>query len=48
MPGADPLGAVREFLAENPAFAADADCEKFLMTWHPGGYLRRIGSGPQE
>ena len=47
MPGADPLGAVHEFLAENPAFAADREAEKFLMTWHPGG-PRRIGSGPQE
>jgi len=44
IPGSDPLGGVREFLAENPAFAADEDCEKFLMTWNPGGYLRRIGA----
>jgi hypothetical protein len=20
----------------------DEDCEKFFMTWNPGGYLRRV------
>jgi len=32
---------VQEFLAENPSFVIDTACEKFLMTYQPGGYLRR-------
>ena len=36
-PGADPLGALDEFLAETDAFAVDHKCEKFLMTLNPGG-----------
>jgi cephalosporin hydroxylase len=36
-----PGEAVEEFLAENPAFVVDKSCEKFLMTFNPGGYLRR-------
>lgn len=44
LPGAASLEAVNEFLADNPAFTVDEDCEKFLMTWHPGGYLRRQAS----
>ncbi len=40
-PGADPLGALDEFLAETDAFTVDHKCEKFLMTLNPGGYLRR-------
>lgn len=45
MPNADPAAAVTEFLASNQAFTADRGCEKFLMTFHPGGYLRRRASG---
>jgi cephalosporin hydroxylase len=37
----DPLAAVSEFLAEDHAFSVDKTCEKFLMTFNPGGYLRR-------
>jgi cephalosporin hydroxylase len=36
-----PGEAVEEFLAETPSFAVDRQCEKFLMTFNPGGYLRR-------
>lgn len=43
--GAGPAEAVTEFLAENADFEFDAACEKFLMTWHPGGFLRRLPSG---
>jgi cephalosporin hydroxylase len=45
VPDADPLAAVNEFLAENQAFTVDKDCEKFLMTAQPGGYLRRRPAG---
>lgn len=48
IPDANPLEAVREFLAENEAFTVDEDCEKFLMTWHPGGYLRRLQGGDRR
>ena len=41
--GAGPRAAVARFLAEQPAFAVDQECEKFHMTFNPGGYLRRKG-----
>jgi len=41
IPGAASGEAVMAFLADDPPFTVDRDCEKFLMTWHPGGYLRR-------
>ena len=41
IPGADSAKAVEAFLAGGAPFAVDEACEKFLMTWHPGGYLRR-------
>jgi cephalosporin hydroxylase len=39
--GPGPRAAVEEFLAVNPHFAVDEQCEKFHMTFNPGGYLRR-------
>ncbi|HEX5720179.1 MAG TPA: CmcI family methyltransferase [Thermoanaerobaculia bacterium] len=39
--GDGPRQAVRKFLAEHPEFYADDQCEKFFMTFNPGGYLRR-------
>jgi cephalosporin hydroxylase len=39
--GAGPKEAVEAFLAESDEFVLDTDCEKFLMTWNPGGFLRR-------
>jgi hypothetical protein len=33
--------AIQEFLGESPSFVVDDECEKFLMTFQPGGYLRR-------
>lgn len=33
--------AVSEFLAQNPDFSADLDCEKFLITCNTNGWLRR-------
>ena len=39
--GPGPDQAIQEFLAENDSFAVDPVCEKFLMTFQPGGYLKR-------
>ena len=33
--------AMREFLSKHPEFAADLSREKFFLTFHPSGYLRR-------
>lgn len=37
-----PLEAVQEFLRENQDFEVDRSCEKFLLSFNAGGYLRRI------
>lgn len=36
-----PLRAIERFLQEDGRFEIDADCERFLITWNPKGYLRR-------
>jgi cephalosporin hydroxylase len=41
--GPGPSEAVEEFLATRGEFVADVSREKFLMTFNPGGYLKRIG-----
>ena len=41
--GPGPSEAVAEFLAGNPGFTTDFSREKFLMTFNPGGYLKRVG-----
>lgn len=41
--GSGPMEAVEAFLASSPAFTADRDREKFLLTFHPKGFLRRRG-----
>lgn len=39
-----PLPAIREFLAHHPEFEPDRErCERFLITHHPLGWLRRRG-----
>jgi cephalosporin hydroxylase len=38
--------AIQEFLGDNPSFVVDKECEKFLMTFQPGGYLRRQATDP--
>ena len=43
MPG--PLQAVETFLAGNREFEIDRAREKFLITFNPSGYLRRVASG---
>ena len=39
--GPGPMEAVQRFLARNSDFEVDATCERFLLTLHPRGYLRR-------
>jgi cephalosporin hydroxylase len=38
-----PLVAVQRFLAENSSFVADERREKFILTYAPGGFLKRMG-----
>jgi cephalosporin hydroxylase len=40
MPG--PLQAVETFMAKTDEFAIDREREKFLITFNPSGYLRRV------
>jgi cephalosporin hydroxylase len=42
--GPGPSEAVARFLADNEQFEVDAEREKFLMTFNPGGYLRKRSS----
>jgi cephalosporin hydroxylase len=39
--GPGPYEAIMEFLPSHPEFAPDAYCERYLITHHPKGYLRR-------
>jgi len=41
--GEGPMEAVEEFLAENRSFVSDRSREKFIMTFSPKGFLKRIG-----
>jgi cephalosporin hydroxylase len=41
--GPGPFEAVRAFVAEDPDFEIDRSREKFLLTFFPDGYLRRVG-----
>jgi cephalosporin hydroxylase len=41
--GPGPSEAVADFLVRHPEFEADRSREKFLLTYNPGGYLKRIG-----
>jgi cephalosporin hydroxylase len=38
-----PLGAVEQFVAEDPRFQIDEKCEFFVVTYNPRGYLKRVG-----
>ncbi len=46
MPG--PLEAVDSFLATTDEFEIDREREKFLITFNPSGYLRRVRSRARE
>jgi cephalosporin hydroxylase len=37
-----PMGAVQKFLAHDDAFEVDRSREKFLLTFNPSGFLRRV------
>lgn len=39
-----PMTAIKRFLEFNDNFEIDRSWEKFLLTWHPKGYLKRIKS----
>ena len=41
--GPGPMEAVEDFLRETSDFVRDPRDRKFLMTFNPGGYLRRVG-----
>lgn len=38
-----PLVAVQRFLSENSSFVKDERREKFILTYAPGGFLKRVG-----
>ena len=38
---AGPAEAIEEYLQSEDSFVIDRSCEKFLMTFNPGGYLKR-------
>ena len=37
-----PLAAVEEFLLRHSEFVVDAERERYLLTYNPKGFLRRI------
>ena len=41
--GPGPMEAVEELLKTHPEFEVDSSKEKFLMTFNPRGYLKKIG-----
>jgi cephalosporin hydroxylase len=38
-----PLVAVQRFLGQNSSFVANERREKFVLTYAPGGFLKRVG-----
>ena len=42
MGGPGPLPAIREFLKQDPRFIIDRSCERYLLTYNPCGYLKKI------
>jgi cephalosporin hydroxylase len=41
--GPGPMEAVQDFLKERDDFEVDRSREKFLFTFNPGGWLRKLG-----
>ena len=37
-----PLWAIEQFLLESSDFEADPDCERYILTQNPHGFLKRI------
>jgi cephalosporin hydroxylase len=44
--GPGPTEAIAEFLPRHPEFERDRNCERYFMTFNPGGYLRRTQAAP--
>ncbi|MCK5681709.1 class I SAM-dependent methyltransferase [bacterium] len=42
MNGPGPLPAIREFLTKDKRFVIDRSCERYLLTYNPCGYLKKI------
>ena len=40
--GPGPMEAMEIFMKYNKEFVVDKSREKFLMTWHPNGFLRKL------
>jgi cephalosporin hydroxylase len=40
--GPGPFEAIQDFLRNSDSFEVDKDCEKFYMSFNPGGYLKKI------
>ena len=40
--GEGPLVAINEFLKSNANFIIDRDCERYIITYNPRGFLKRI------
>ena len=40
--GAGPWEAAEKFLKQNGEFQKDPECERFLLTYNPGGWLKRV------
>jgi cephalosporin hydroxylase len=43
--GPGPAEALAEWLPSNPSFVVDPEAEKFMATFFPGGFLRRVDDG---
>ena len=40
--GAGPWEAAEKFLEQNAEFQRDPECQRFLLTYNPGGWLKRV------
>jgi cephalosporin hydroxylase len=40
--GSGPAEAVKKFLAQTDDFKVDRECERYYLSFNPGGYLKRI------
>jgi cephalosporin hydroxylase len=40
--GPGPWEAIEEYLPNHPEFEQDRDCERYGISFHPGGFLRRV------